>query len=62
MKGDCNEFVTRCEVCNARRLLRYHMYAAIHSQSLRIPLTRSMWMHKTMPRSLDTKFHYILIV
>eukprot|EP00965_Chrysotila_dentata_P161789 5343660-Pleurochrysis_carterae.AAC.1 len=62
MKGDCDEFVRRCEVCNARTTATL---SHVRSHSLTEPPHpfHTIYVdHKTMPRSLDTEFHYILVV
>eukprot|EP00965_Chrysotila_dentata_P169042 5582417-Pleurochrysis_carterae.AAC.1 len=62
MKGDCDEFVRRCEICNAQmtttlpHVRRHSLTEPLH------PFHTIYEDHKTMSRSLDTKFHYILVV
>eukprot|EP00965_Chrysotila_dentata_P013091 431991-Pleurochrysis_carterae.AAC.1 len=61
MKSDCDEFVRRCEVCNARMTATL---PHVRSHTLTEPPHpfHTIVDHKTMPRSLDNEFHYILVV
>eukprot|EP00965_Chrysotila_dentata_P024900 826039-Pleurochrysis_carterae.AAC.1 len=63
MKGGCDEFVKRCEVCNAQATASL---PDVRSHSLTEPPHpfHTIYIHhKTaMPRSLDNEFHYILVV
>eukprot|EP00965_Chrysotila_dentata_P173427 5725310-Pleurochrysis_carterae.AAC.1 len=62
MKGDCDEFVRRCEVCNARMTATLP-YVRSHSLTEPPHPCHTIYVdHKTMPRSLDTEFNYILVV
>eukprot|EP00965_Chrysotila_dentata_P236125 6201144-Pleurochrysis_carterae.AAC.2 len=62
MKGDCDEFVKRCEVCNAETTASLtHLRSHPLTEPPRHFHTISVD-HKTMARSLDSEFHYILIL
>eukprot|EP00965_Chrysotila_dentata_P053662 1780319-Pleurochrysis_carterae.AAC.2 len=62
MKGDCDEFVRRCEVYNPRMTATLPHVRSHSLTELPHPFHTIYVDHKTMPRSLNTAFHYIIVV
>eukprot|EP00965_Chrysotila_dentata_P221063 6192169-Pleurochrysis_carterae.AAC.4 len=62
MKGECDKFVKQYQNCDPRTTASL---PEVRSHSLTEPpnpFHTTYIDHKTMPRSLNTKFHYILVV